>query len=129
MKTRSPPIGGARQKRSTTQLYNFGRHQVKSSVSLLVILPQTVTELCTSVPVTPVLCTLVQYLIEFCSRLEAASDVVTSRFVRLAVPNKCVTFRDPHINRCPEIRPEAVRGAIFQSIYGSSKNSIYTHLK
>ena len=41
------------------------------------ILRQTVTELCTSMPTAPVLRTLVQYLIALCSRLETASDVIS----------------------------------------------------
>ena len=37
----------------------------------------------------------VQYLNGFCNRPEAASDVVSARFVRPIVSDKCVKFRDP----------------------------------
>ena len=64
-----------------TQLYNLGRRSVKFSESSLAILPQTVTELCAYMPATPVLRTYVPCLIAFCSRLEAASEVISGRFV------------------------------------------------
>ena len=86
-------------------------------------LHQTVTELCTSMPVTPVLRTFVHYLITVCSRLEAASDVISDRFVRLAVPDKCLKFRDPRLNRSPEIRPEAVGGGIVDCFFLTSINA------
>ena len=87
------------------------------ALSLLVILPHTVTELCASVPTTPVLRTFVRYLIAFCSRRDAASDDISGRFVRLAVPDKCVKFRDPRLKHSPEIRPEAVGGGIFDHVF------------
>ena len=62
--TRSPLIGGA-AKRRATQRYNLGRHSVKFHVPLLVILCQTVTELCASMPAIPLLRTFVQCLITF----------------------------------------------------------------
>ena len=40
----------------------------------------------------PVLRTFVQYLIAFCSWPEAVSDVISGRFTRLIVPNKCANF-------------------------------------
>ena len=61
-------------------------------------------------PVGPVLHTFVQYLISFCSRLEAASDVVSSRFLWSIVPDKCVKFCDPCLNRSREMPPDAVEG-------------------
>ena len=69
-----------------------------NSVSLLVLLCQTMTELCTSMPAAPVLRTFscaVAYLTTFCSRPEAASDVLPTTFLRLTVSDKCVKFRDP----------------------------------
>ena len=60
-------------------------------------------------PTGPVLRTFLQYyLITFCSRPAAAGEVLSSRFVGLIVPDKCVKFRDPHFNRSREIPPEAV---------------------
>ena len=56
-----------------------------------------------SLPAAPVLCTFMQYLVAFCSRPEAASDVMSSHFVRLIVPNKCVKMFDPCLNSSQEI--------------------------
>ena len=56
----------------------------------------------------PVLRIFVQYLTAFCSRSEAASDVISSTFVGPIVPDKCVKYRDIHLNRSREIPPEAV---------------------
>ena len=62
--------------------------------------------------------TLVQYLITFCSRLGATSDVIfASSFVWPIVPEKPVKFRDPCLNRPREISPEAVEGGIFDSFF------------
>ena len=60
----------------TPRISNLHIRQIFSqiSVSLLVILRQTVTELCASMPATPVSRTVVQYPTAFCSRKEAASD-------------------------------------------------------
>ena len=57
-----------------------------------------------------VLRTFVQYLITFCIRPEAASDVIYGSVVR---PN--VKFRDRGLNRSHEIRSDAVRGGIVNS--------------
>ena len=46
---------------------------------------------------THVLRTTVQYLIAFCNRMEAVSDVISGGFVGLTVPNKRVKVRDPHL--------------------------------
>ena len=43
-----------------------------------------------------VLRTFVQYLIALCSRQEAASDVISGRFVRLIVPEEFVKFNYPY---------------------------------
>ena len=58
---------------------------------------------------------LMQYLTEFCSREEAASDVISGRFVKLIVRDKSIKFCDPRKNIYEGIRPEAVGGAIFDS--------------
>ena len=70
------------------------------------------TELFDSLPAAPVLHTFVQYLIPVCSRQEAASDVLSGRFVMLIVPDKSVAFCDLRFNRSGEIRSEAVGGGI-----------------
>ena len=72
--------------------YNRGRHTVKFIVSLLVILHQSMTKLCACMPTTSILRTFVQYLIAFCSRPEAANDVIAGRFVRLAAPKNFATL-------------------------------------
>ena len=61
--------------------------------------------------------TFVQYLMAFCSRLEAASGVISGRFVRPIVLDKYVKFRDLCKNWSPEIPPEAVGGGIFDSLF------------
>ena len=66
-------------------------------------------------PAGPVLRTLVQYLITFCSRPEAAGDVISGMFVGLLVLDTFVKFRDPSLNRPRAIPPEAVGGGIFDS--------------
>ena len=58
-----------------------------------------------------------QYLIAFCSRLEAAGDVVSCRFMNPIVLNRRIKLRDPRINSSGEIRPKAVRGGIFNSLF------------
>ena len=80
---------------------------------LKVILRQTVTELFHSLLAGPVLRTFVQYSIAFCTRQEAANDVMSGLFVRLIVPNKIVKFRDPCLNRSREIRPKAIGDGSF----------------
>ena len=59
----------------------------------------------------------VWYWIAFfaCNRPEAASDVVSGRFVRPVVLDKCVKFRDPSLNRGRKIPPKTVAGSIFDS--------------
>ena len=60
-----------------------------------------------------VLCTFVQYLITFCSRLEAADDVISGTFVGTVVLHKCVKFHDPTLNGSREIPPKSIGGGIF----------------
>ena len=56
----------------------------------------------------------VQYLIAFCSRTEATSDVIPYRLLWLVVRDKRVKFGDPCLNlKNRDIPPEAVRGCIF----------------
>ena len=68
-----------------------------------------------ALPAAPVLRTFVQYLIAFFGRPEAAIDVICGAFVGQIVFDKDVKFRDPCLNRCREILPEAVRGCIDDS--------------
>ena len=51
--------------------------------------------------------TFMQYMIAFCSRPEAASDIISSKFVRPIVPEKRGQFRSR------QIQTEAVVGGIF----------------
>ena len=85
------------------------------------ILRQTVTELCTFVQVATVCRTSLQYLIAFCSQLEAASDVISGRFVRLALPDSSVKFMT--LNCSPEIQPEAVGDGISAVFFLTSVNA------
>ena len=83
-------------------------------MSLLVILAQNVTELCTFMSVAPVLRTFVEYLIAFCSPLEKASDVISDRFMRPIVYDKLVKFCNPRLIRSREIPPETVGDSVFE---------------
>ena len=47
-------------------------------------------------------CAVYNYILQLTGK---ASDVISSRFVRLIVPVKCVKFRDPRLNRSQEIPP------------------------
>ena len=91
-------------------------------MSLQVILPETVTELCASTPATPVLRTFVQYLIAFFSRPKTASDVICGKFIGAVVRDKRVKFRDPRLNRSREIPPKAVCGGILDRFFKHSDN-------
>ena len=64
-----------------------------------------------------VLRTFVQYLMAFCSRPEAASDIISGRFARPIVLDKCVNFRDPSLNRSREIPALAVGSGILDSFF------------
>ena len=48
-------------------------------------------------------------------RPEAASDVISGRYVGPIVLDKCVKFRGPSLNCSREIPPEPVEGGIFDS--------------
>ena len=65
----------------------------------------------------PVLHTYVQYLITFCSRREAASDVISGMFVGAVVLDKRVKFHDPSLNSAQEIPREAVGSDIFDCFF------------
>ena len=56
----------------------------------------------------PVLRTFVQYLIAFCSRLQAAYDVISGVFVRPIVPDKSIQFRDPRLEHRPEAASDII---------------------
>ena len=77
----------------------------------LVILSQTVTELFDS------LAGRTRFT-HFCAVLGCIlqpSEAMFGRFVRPIVPDKCVKFRDPCLNRCLEIPSEAAGSGIFNS--------------
>ena len=57
------------------------------------------------------------YSIAFCSRPEEASYVISINFIGPIVPDKCMKFRDPRLNRSREILPEAVGGDIFDVFF------------
>ena len=59
-------------------------------------------------PAGPVLRTVVQYLITFCSRPEAASTVISGTLLGPFVLDKFLNFRDPSLNGSREIPAEAV---------------------
>ena len=80
----SSPIDTARQNAAP---FNF---TVKFSVSLLVI--SRWPNYAASVLAAPVLRTIVQYLIAFCSRPETASDIISGRLVGPIVHDKHVNF-------------------------------------
>ena len=64
-----------------------------------------------------VLRNFVQYLIAFCCQPEATGGVISGRFVRPVVFDKCVQFRDHRLNRFREIPPETVVRGIFDSFF------------
>ena len=80
--------------------------------SLVSILRQSVAELIDSLLAGPILRTVVQYSITFCSRLEADSEVLPGTFMWVIVPDKAVRFHVPCLNRSREIRPKAIRDGI-----------------
>ena len=47
-------------------------------------------------------------LIAFCTQPEATSDVISGKFVRLIVHDKCVKFSDPRLNCSQEIPPDDI---------------------
>ena len=55
----------------------------------------------------------VQYLVAFCGRQEAASDVIADVIVELIFADKFLKFRDPRLNLSEEIRPKAIGCGIF----------------
>ena len=63
-----------------------------------------------------------QYVIAFYSRPEAASDVMSSAFPRLIVPDKCLKVRDPRLDRSGEISPEAVGCVILDGLFATTSD-------
>ena len=59
----------------------------------------------------------VQYLVAFCNRPEGVSDVISGRFAREVVVEKCVKYGHPRLKRSREIPPEAVGSCIFYSFF------------
>ena len=74
-------------------------------------------ELFDSLPDRTLLHTFAQYFAAFCSRPEAASDVISGRFVTPIVRDKCVKSCDPCRNRFREIPPEAVGSGISDGFF------------
>ena len=56
----------------------------------------------------------VQYINAFCSRPEAASDVISGIFVQPIVPDKPVKFRRPRLNHSREFPPEVIGDGIWE---------------
>ena len=56
-----------------------------------------------------------------CSLQPTGSSYSCHRFMRLAVADKWVQFRDPRFNRSGEIRPKAVGGGIFVCFLSNDK--------
>ena len=50
-----------------------------------------------------------QYLIAFCSQLEAYIDVMSGKFMQLVIRDNYEKLGDPRLNRFGEIRPKSVR--------------------
>ena len=80
-------------------------------MSLIVISCQTLAESFDSAR-GRVLCSITKYSVTYCSRPEAASDVISGKFVRPSILNKVVKFGDPRLNRSRAIRPKFVRDGI-----------------
>ena len=71
-----------------------------------------------------VLRTVVQYLIAFCGRLEAASDVTSGAFVGAIVLHKRLKLGGPRTYISREITPEAVRGGIFEVFHDNFRPEV-----
>ena len=54
-----------------------------------------------------------QYLIAFCSRLEAATYVISGMFMRQSIADKAVKFGELQLNHFPEIQLQVVGDDIF----------------
>ena len=61
--------------------------------------------------------TFVQYLIAFNSRPEAASDIISGKFGRPIVLDKCIKLCCPRLHGCREILPETVGSGIFDGFH------------
>ena len=74
----------------------------RMSLQAWVILGQTLGELFDSLSGRTRFAHSVQYLKTFCSRLEAAGDVISDVFVEPVVLDECVKFHDPSLNSSRE---------------------------
>ena len=85
---KNPTNWWGKAKRRTTQLYDLGLHSLKFIVIIgdLASNRDRIMHLYTG---RTSFAQFVQYLNAFCSRHEAASDIISGWFVRLAVPDKC----------------------------------------
>ena len=65
---------------------------------------------------------VMQYSITFCRQLEAASNIISGRFVRLIVPDNAAKFRDSRsrLNLTLEILSEALGDAICGGVFARS---------
>ena len=102
MITRRPPIDGARQNAAPLNCAISADIKSNSVTDDRASNRDRIRHL--SVPRASVLRNFLQYVIAFYSRTpEAASDVISSRLMRLTVPDKRVKFHDPRLNHSPEI--------------------------
>ena len=58
-----------------------------------------------------------QCLVVFCNQLEEASDIVSGKFVRQIVFEKCVKFGSPRLNCSRDIYPKPSE-AVFSTFFG-----------
>ena len=69
--------------------------------------------------------TFVQYSIADCGRPKAASEVMSSRFVRVIILDNDGTFRDIHLNRFRELQSNAVAfSTVFFAITSDRKQLV-----
>ena len=66
------------------------------------------------------------YLIAFCSRPEATSDVISSRFVGPVVPDNRLKFGDPRINLFDQFRMKPCEAAFFTVFCSSFRPEVYS---
>ena len=57
---------------------------------------------------------VLQHQIAFCSRPKTASDVLSIKFMRPIVPDKCAKFGDPRLSRSAEIQIEGGISTVFR---------------
>ena len=61
------------------------------------------------------------HIAHFCAVFSCIMQPTGSRFVRPIVPNKCVKFRDPHLNRSREVSPEPIWGSILYTVFSDEE--------